>query len=499
MAAERIRHAHDRGLGDRRVQQERALHLEGADAIARALDDVVGAPLEPEVPVGIPAREVAARHPRAPVQRPRPLGIVPVPERVVALRMRLHADVADHIVRHLMPLVVHDRRRAAWERPSHRAGLDLHVDRVEVADRQAELARAVVVHHRHAPLLAEEGDDLGVQRLAAAARGAHAHRIASHRLGAERHEAAQQGRRRGEVRHAGVMEAHERALGRGRRLLKGHGHAHGEREHVAHQPVAPAGVPGGPEDVVGPQIDAVAHARVDGEQEVGGDLDTLRRARRPGGVEEHRRIVAPDPRGLASVRLGGHGRLEARGAGRALAGPGHHDEVCAAGQRIRNVARMLPVRAQDPGAAMRHAVRDRVGAEAGEDRHVDRARLPHAEHDDEGLGHARQIARDAVSAVDSEGLQEICEPIAEPAELAKGVRAMGSVHAEPGKRRSVARRVAIDQGLAEAHVAARRPSEGAHAVRPAEVADRLVVGGLGGGRPGPEGHGLEGHGLIEEP
>ena len=44
LAAKRVGLADDGGLGDGRVLDERGLDLEGADAVGRAVDDVVGAP-----------------------------------------------------------------------------------------------------------------------------------------------------------------------------------------------------------------------------------------------------------------------------------------------------------------------------------------------------------------------------------------------------------------------------------------------------------------------
>src|SRR2546428_131767 len=148
---QRSRLADDRRFRNGGMSQDRRLHLERADAVARALDDVVRAALEPEVAVGIAAAEVTDHHP-PPTET---LGvarlIVPVPDRVVALGARAHRDLP-HLVRsELVALVVDDAHLDAWQRPPHRARLHRHVDRVPVADRQAELARPVVVHHGQAP------------------------------------------------------------------------------------------------------------------------------------------------------------------------------------------------------------------------------------------------------------------------------------------------------------------------------------------------------------
>ena len=58
-AADRVRARHDRRLGDRLVLDERALQLERADAVVRALEDVVGAADVGDVAVGVPLGDVA--------------------------------------------------------------------------------------------------------------------------------------------------------------------------------------------------------------------------------------------------------------------------------------------------------------------------------------------------------------------------------------------------------------------------------------------------------
>ena len=60
-ADDRVGLADDAGLGDRGVLHQRALDLERADQMAGGLDDVVGAPDEPEVAVGVALRQVAGQ------------------------------------------------------------------------------------------------------------------------------------------------------------------------------------------------------------------------------------------------------------------------------------------------------------------------------------------------------------------------------------------------------------------------------------------------------
>ena len=70
--------------------------------------------------------------------------------------------------RQLPAILVDDRHVLTRRRQAHRAGLDLHVERVVIADRQPELGGAEMIHRRHAPDPLEELHHLAVQRLAAA-------------------------------------------------------------------------------------------------------------------------------------------------------------------------------------------------------------------------------------------------------------------------------------------------------------------------------------------
>src|SRR5262252_674773 len=171
--------AYHRGLGDGGVVEDRALDLEGSDAVACALDHVVGAPLEPEVALRISSPEIADGHPAtAAAHGGGALGIAPVPERIVALRMRLQGDLAHRVDGRLAAIVVDDRHGVAGQGQTHRAGPHFHLEAVAIADGQAELARAVVIHDSDAPVPLEERHDLAIQRLAAAAGHAEPHRPA---------------------------------------------------------------------------------------------------------------------------------------------------------------------------------------------------------------------------------------------------------------------------------------------------------------------------------
>src|SRR5262245_34228796 len=63
LTAQRVRRADHRGFCDRGMLEEHALDLERTDAVSRALDHVVGAAFEPEVPVLVAASEIPDRRP----------------------------------------------------------------------------------------------------------------------------------------------------------------------------------------------------------------------------------------------------------------------------------------------------------------------------------------------------------------------------------------------------------------------------------------------------
>src|SRR5476649_2955715 len=85
-----------RAIGDRGMALQHALDLVGRDAVAEALDDVVLAPEEPEVAVGVAARIVAGEEPPVVLQLRGLVGKVPVAqeEARVALGNADHAFVA---------------------------------------------------------------------------------------------------------------------------------------------------------------------------------------------------------------------------------------------------------------------------------------------------------------------------------------------------------------------------------------------------------------------
>src|SRR3990170_8836070 len=91
LAAEGVGLADDGGLGDGGVLDQGGLHLEGADAIGRAVDHVVGAADEPEVAGLVHGGAVAGDVPVAAVALRRRLRVLPVLLEHADGPVRLHA------------------------------------------------------------------------------------------------------------------------------------------------------------------------------------------------------------------------------------------------------------------------------------------------------------------------------------------------------------------------------------------------------------------------
>src|SRR5438309_12049260 len=78
MGALGIGAAYDRGVRDRRMLHQAVLDLRRTDAVARALEHVVGAPLVPEIAVLVALREIPGAAPLAGVFPLGRLRILPV-------------------------------------------------------------------------------------------------------------------------------------------------------------------------------------------------------------------------------------------------------------------------------------------------------------------------------------------------------------------------------------------------------------------------------------
>ncbi|VDL03745.1 hypothetical protein FR5810_01798 [Bordetella pertussis] len=199
-AAQGVGHADHGRLGHRPVGQQGALDFERADAIARALDHVAGAAVEPVVALGVAVRQVAGDDPLAALQFGGGAGVVPVMAPVQPVgAAALGQPAAGVRAGQRLAGVVQHGDLVAGKRQAHGAGLGRHRDRIEVAHRQAVLGGAEMVHRRAAPGLLEEFHHLAVERLAAAGYGPHRVGPRAHGVHAQRHHAAQQGRRGREV------------------------------------------------------------------------------------------------------------------------------------------------------------------------------------------------------------------------------------------------------------------------------------------------------------
>ena len=136
---------------------------------------------------------------------------------------------------------------------------------------------------------------------------------------------------------------------------------------------------------------------------------------------------------------------------------------------------MLAVRDEHPRAARADAKVDRLRTEAREQRHVDRARLERAEHRDERLGHAAEIAGDAIAGRHAQLAKDAGEPCAEPGQLSESVPLDHAVAADPRERDLIRRRVAVDQLAREIHSARGIQIQELQHVLPAEAPADLVV------------------------
>src|SRR5580704_17129312 len=183
------------------MMQNGAFDFERPDAISGALDDIVGAALEPEISSLVTAREIARGYPPMAEKLARSLRILPIAQRVIALFARALRQIPRFPGRQLKPIVIDDGHLKARHRQAHGAGLYFDVERVEIAERQPVLARSEMILRREAECLLEVADDFGIERLAATADAAQAEIVSRELIDPERHHAAQQRRHRCEIGH----------------------------------------------------------------------------------------------------------------------------------------------------------------------------------------------------------------------------------------------------------------------------------------------------------
>ena len=312
LAGGRVGGADDRGLGDRRVRDERRLDLGGRDAVAGDVHDVVDPAEQPQVAVVVLLRAVAGEV-VALLGEPRPVGLavalVVAPDAAQHRRPRLgeHQQAAAAVRAPDLPsssttsaampgsarvaepgLVGGD----AGQRADHdRAGLGLPPG---VDDRAAVAADDPAVPH----------PGLGVDRLAD--RAEHPQRgqvVLGRDVLAPLHERADRGRRGVEDRHLVLLDdLPEPALVRGvRRALVDH-----QGGAVRQRPVDDVGVPGDPADVGRAPVDVGVRLEVEdrvvgvgdlGQVAAGGVQDSLRFSGGSRGVEDEQRVLGVE--GLA--------------------------------------------------------------------------------------------------------------------------------------------------------------------------------------------------------
>ena len=411
------------GLGDRGMRHQRGFDFERADALARGVDDVVGAALEPEVAVLVDVRGVA--------------GEVVAGELEVLLVARgvvpdlahhpgpagLDAQQPERVGRERVALLVEDRRLDARDGAAHRAGTDVHarVVRDQLVPGLGHPPVVVDAPPIHAPAPAHH---LGVERLA------HRQHVAQRRevvllghLLPRRHQHAKRGRRRvphgdavaldGLVPRVGVEAAAADDVGDtvepGREdAVRGAGH--------------PSRIGGAPVGVGGLQVEdplaglvVTDHRVLDVERPLG----LPRRAR---GVVEDERILAPEPRRLELLARLLH-LLVPRAMAPALVGvAAHQHHVLEARQVLHGHALEQRGRGEERDrAGVQHAVAHRVGHEGFEQRARDRAHLEDAEDADVALGRAGQEHEHAVAARHAEPRERVGEAVGEPHQVLEGV------------------------------------------------------------------------------
>src|ERR1035437_1062669 len=104
--------------------QQRALDFKRPDAVTGTLDDVVLAPDEPEIPVGVAFGAVSREVPVALEVRRHLLWVQPIFTEQADRTVRLHADgyFAFLARRHLAPVIIQQRHGKARGGLAHRTG-----------------------------------------------------------------------------------------------------------------------------------------------------------------------------------------------------------------------------------------------------------------------------------------------------------------------------------------------------------------------------------------
>lgn len=286
-----VRLADDRALGHAGVLEQRALDLERPDPVGGGIDDVVGAPGEPEIAVLVPCRPVAGHVPVAAEHGRRLLRCAVVlaeQARRPRSRSRPERDVAFLADAGDLAVVVDHGDLVPGRRQAHRTGADLGAR--EVADEERVLRLPVAVVDREPERVAERLDHLRVQRLA---RGDHvaqpgeAEAVESVEL---RHQPVL-GRGLAEHGDAELGDQVEPLLGLERALVE-HDRGAGVPWPEQHVPdrLRPAGRRRAPDEVAGPGRQPALCLHPLREAVAVRVNDTLRVLGRPGRVQDERGV-----------------------------------------------------------------------------------------------------------------------------------------------------------------------------------------------------------------
>ena len=428
LAAQSVRPADHRGLRHRRVLEQRALHLERADPVARRGDDVVRPAHEPEVAVLVPRGGVAGVVPAVPEGPPIGLGRVDVPVEQPGgagrRAVRPHRDVADLARSEPGTVVVHHVHVEARHGLAHGAGADGQGRIVrEEADR---LGLAVAVVDGVSGRLLPDPDDLRVERLAGPERAAEGAEVVPAEVHLREHPVdGGRGAERGhpEPGDEPQVEVGVEAVGvveddRGPHLPGG--------EEEPPRRLGPPGVRERPVDVLLAEVHPVAAGQEMGEGVAVVARDHLREGGRAGGeVDEQRLVGAGRAVGREGVRGRAHRLVERRPAGpRRGAGrrSGHDDEpfegrtggadrvhlggVVVGHDREAGLGRVDPVLDVPRGEQVGRGHRDDPGLRAP-DEHVVPGRNPRDHHEGEVPALRSELAKDVRDPV--RGAGEVAE------------------------------------------------------------------------------------------
>ena len=358
--------------------------------------------------------------------------------------------------RHLVAVGQQHLGPPAGHRVAHRARLDRAQDVgvPAVDDRHAELGLPVVVADGHPEDALGPGDHLRVQRLARAR--AHAQRQALRCVGLGRPQRPEDGRRGGEVGDAVVGQHLPAQLGSERRVQQDAAPAgHQRAENAVVQAVGPARVGGVPEDVVGPDVQAVLDVDLEGRERVDRHVHGFRRPGRPGRKDLDDRRGAPHPgRGIARRRRSHVGQGKVARCQLTRGAPRHHDlpepflrQVVGGVQLVA----LVGVAHHDLRRARHQTQRDGRRGEGGEQGHVDGAEAPDAQQEDDevlALAHERGYP---VTATDAQLGQPPGDSLGALLELPVGDVGAGQVGLDQGEGDGVCR-VPVTEQLGSAGV-----------------------------------------------